>query len=102
MLDEREQRILADIERQIEGSDPALARLARPKDDRRPYWRSVAVLVVGTLMGVGLAALGPVGHGLLLIAMSAIPMIIWHWRRPGSAHPWPRVFGGEREGRGES
>lgn len=87
MLDEREQRILADIERQIEVSDPALARLARPKDGRRTYWWSVAVLVVGAVLGVTLAALGPVGHGLLLIVISAVPLVVWHWRRPGSTRP---------------
>lgn len=87
MLDEREQRILADIERQIEVSDPALARLARPRDGRRTYWWSVAALVVGAILGVTLAALGPVGHGLLLILVSAVPLAVWHWRRPGSALP---------------
>jgi len=97
VLDEREQRILADIEREIEGSDPALARLAKPKDDRRSYWWSVTALVVGVLLGVGLAAIGPVGHGLLLIVTSAVPMVVWHWRRPGSAHPWPAVFGGHKQ-----
>ena len=92
MLDEREQRILADIEREIEVSDPSLARMARPKDDRRSYWWSVAALVVGAVLGVAIAALGPVGHGLLLILVSAVPMAVWHWRRPGSDHPWPAVF----------
>ncbi|MDD7964428.1 DUF3040 domain-containing protein [Actinomycetospora lemnae] len=87
MLDEREQRILADIERQIEASDPALARRVRTKDERRSYWRAVSVLVLGVLLGLGLASLGPVGHGLLLIVTSAVPLALWHWRRPGSTRP---------------
>jgi hypothetical protein len=87
VLDEREQRILADIERQIEVSDPGLARLARTKDERRTYWWSIAALVVGAVLGVALAGLGPVGHGLLLILVSAVPLVVWHWRRPGSAQP---------------
>jgi hypothetical protein len=87
VLDEREQRILADIERQIEVSDPGLARLARTKDERRTYWYAVVALVVGAVLGVALASLGPVGHGLLLILVSAVPLAVWHWRRPGSAQP---------------
>jgi hypothetical protein len=89
VLDEREQRILADIEREIEQSDPALARLSRTKDDRRSYWWSIAALVTGVVLGMALASLGPVGHGLLLILVSAVPMAVWHWRRPGSGEPRP-------------
>jgi hypothetical protein len=90
VLDEREQRILADIEREIELSDPALARLSRSKDDRRSYWWSIVALVTGVVLGMALASLGPVGHGLLLILVSAVPMAVWHWRRPsGSGHPRP-------------
>jgi hypothetical protein len=89
VLDEREQRILADIERDIELTDPALARLGRPGADQRSYWWSVAALVVGVVAGLALAGLGPVGHGLLLIVVSALPMAVWHWRRPGSATPHP-------------
>ena len=87
MLDDREQYILRDIQRHIEASDPKLARLARREQGHRSYWLSIASLVAGVVMGVALATLGPVGPGLVLIALGAVPMAVWHWRRPGTTSP---------------
>jgi hypothetical protein len=98
VLDDREQRILRDIERHLELTAPRLVRRGRREQDRRSYWWSVAALVAGVVLGMALAALGPVGHGLLLIVVGAVPMALWHWRRPGAAAPLPS--GPVRERRG--
>ena len=98
MLDDREQYILRDIQRHIEASDPKLARLARREQGHRTYWLSIASLVVGVVLGVALAALGPVGAGLMLIALGAVPMGVWHWRRPGTASPLQSAQIQERRG----
>jgi fatty acid desaturase len=98
VLDDREQSILRDIERHLEQTDRRLVRRGRRETDRRSYWWSVAALIAGVVLGMALAALGPVGHGLLLILVSAVPMALWHWRRPGAAAPLPS--GPVRERRG--
>ena len=72
MLDDREQSILRDIERHLEQTDRRLVRRGRRETDRRTYWFSVAALIAGVVLGMALAALGPVGHGLLLILVSAV------------------------------
>ncbi|HSK59801.1 MAG TPA: DUF3040 domain-containing protein [Actinomycetospora sp.] len=98
MLDDREQRILQDIEAHLEMTDRRLVRRGRRESDHRAYWWSVVALVAGVVLGMALALLGPVGHGLLLILVSAVPMAWWHWRRPGTAAPLPS--GPVRERRG--
>lgn len=89
MLDDREQRILRDIERHLELTDPRLVRRGRREHGRRTYWWSVVALVAGVLLGLALASLGPVGPGLVLVVLGAVPMALWHWRRPGTASPLP-------------
>jgi uncharacterized membrane protein YoaK (UPF0700 family) len=98
VLDDREQSILRDIERHLEQTDRRLVRRGRQETDRRTYWLSVVALIAGVVLGMALAALGPVGHGLVLILVSAAPMALWHWRRPGTPAPLPS--GPVRERRG--
>ncbi|PVZ14592.1 DUF3040 domain-containing protein [Actinomycetospora cinnamomea] len=89
MLDDREQRILRDIEAHLERTDPGLVRRGSREHGHRSYWWSVFSLVAGVVLGLALASLGPVGSGLLLIALGAVPMAVWHWRRPGTTSPLP-------------
>jgi len=98
VLDDREQRILREIETHLELSDPRLVRRGRREQGRRSYWWSVAALVAGVVLGMALAALGPVGPGLVLIVLGAVPMAVWHWRRPGTASPLPAGVVRERRG----
>lgn len=80
MLDDREERILRDIERQLADVDPGLDRLGRGLHRRIPWWPAAA-LAAGLVIGVFLMTLGVVGHALLLIAVAAVPMVRWFWRR---------------------
>jgi Flp pilus assembly protein TadB len=80
MLDDREQRILKDIERRLE-VDPDLVRFERRFQRRCVPWWQTAVLVLGLLSGIFLMTLAVVGHGLLLVAVAAIPLARWCWRR---------------------
>jgi hypothetical protein len=80
VLDDREQHILRDIERQLAGGDPRLDRLGRRLHRRVPWWPATA-LALGLVIGVFLVTLGVVGHALLLVAVAAVPMARWCWRR---------------------
>ena len=39
-----------------------------------------------------------IGAGLTLIALGAVPMGVWHWRRPGTASPLQSTQIQERRG----
>jgi hypothetical protein len=91
MLDDRERRVLAELERALAETDPGLSRLsARPLPVLGPPWWPLTCAVLGLSVAVFLVTLGLVGNALLLLAVAAAP-IAWRMfrrlRRPGSAGP---------------
>lgn len=75
MLDDRERRILADIEHGLMEHDPALAAsLERPDRFLRPPWWPFVCAVAGLAVAVFLVTLGLVGHALLLLALACVPL----------------------------
>jgi Flp pilus assembly protein TadB len=75
MLDDRERRILADIEQGLIEHDPELvASLERPERFLHPPWWPFVCAVVGLAVAVFLVTLGLVGNALLLLALACIPL----------------------------
>jgi nicotinamide riboside transporter PnuC len=83
VLDDREQHILRDIERQLANGDPSLDRLSRRLHRRIPWWPATT-LALGLVVAVFLVTLGVLGHALLLVAVAVVPMARWCWRCRGA------------------
>lgn len=99
-LNEREQRILKEIERQFYAEDPALATAVNrvgPLSRHVPKWLAILLLVVGltTTIGglvLGGANLGPLigllGFGVMVGSGSALAKTLWFdARRVGAGSP---------------
>lgn len=75
MLDDRERRVLADMERRLAEQEPALAASAA-RHDRvlGPPWWPFVCLVAGLAVAVFVVTLGLVGNALLLLGVAAAPL----------------------------
>ena len=82
MLDDREEKILRDLERQMDGELGSRVRRRGTRLAASLWWR-VTLAVLGVVLGVFLMSLALVGNGLLLIVMGAIPLGLWYRRRQG-------------------
>ena len=77
MLDDRERRVLAELERALAETDPGHSRRsARHLRVLGPPWWPLGCAVLGLAVAVFLVTLGLVGNALLLLAVAAAP-IAW-------------------------
>jgi 4-hydroxybenzoate polyprenyltransferase len=87
MLDDRERRILADLEREL--TDLSLPKRRLPRALGPPWWPLVCG-VLGVATAVFLITLGLVGNAVLLLAVAVAPLalrLLRHHRRPPRAGP---------------
>jgi hypothetical protein len=91
MLDDRERRILADLERELVARKPFAADpWARGARVLGPPWWPLGCIVVGIAVAVFLMTLGLVGNALLLLTVAAAPIaprLLRRLRRPGPPGP---------------
>lgn len=78
VLNDREERALAEIERRLD-DDAELGSRMRARSTPARWWPTAAA-VLGAVVAVGLALLGEPADAMLLLVVAASPMLWRAWR----------------------